>query len=59
MKQKIYSYIRPVGIKFDFINHNFKLEFDDSGLFLVHDRDEDPVSAKNCTLSEGRFLKVY
>ena len=42
MKQKIYSYIRPVGIKFDFINHNFKLEFDDSGLFLVHDRDEDP-----------------
>ena len=47
MKQKIYSYIRPVGIKFDFINHNFKLEFDDSGLFLVHDRDEDPVLAKN------------
>ena len=32
MKKKIY--FSKVGIKFDFINHNYKHEFVDSGLYF-------------------------
>ena len=34
-EKKIYLYFRYVGIKFNLINHHFKLEFVDSGLYFV------------------------
>ena len=37
MKKKIYLYYRYVGIKFDLINHHFKLEVVYSGLYFVQD----------------------
>ena len=40
MKKKIYLYFRQVGIKFDLINHYFKLEFVDSGLYFVQDEND-------------------
>ena len=35
----MYLYIIQVGIKFDFSNHNFKLEFVDSDLYFVQDKN--------------------
>ena len=40
MKKKMYLYLRQVGIKFDIINHHFMLEFVDSGLYFVHDKND-------------------
>ena len=34
-----YIFIFKVGIKFDLINHHFKLEFVDSGLYFVQDEN--------------------
>ena len=34
-------YFWSVGIKFDLITHNFKLEFVDSGLYFVQDFVQD------------------
>ena len=39
MKKKIYLYFRKVGIKFDIITHHFMLEFVDSDLYFVQDKD--------------------
>ena len=39
MQKNIYFYFRQVGIKFDLINHNFKIEFVDSGLYFVQDEN--------------------
>ena len=33
--EKMYLYFRKVGIKFDLINHGFKLEFVDSGFYFI------------------------
>ena len=35
----MYLYIRQVGIKFDFIDHDLKLEFVDSGLYFFQDEN--------------------
>ena len=39
MKEKIYLYVRWVGIKVYLINHHFKLEFINSGLYFVQDEN--------------------
>ena len=39
MKKKIYLYFRKVGIKFDIITHHFMLEFVDSDLYFVQNRN--------------------
>ena len=40
MKKKIYLYFRWVGIKFDILNHHFKIEFIDSGLYFVQGEND-------------------
>ena len=37
MKKRIHLYFRKVGIEVDLINHHFKLEFVNSGLYFVQD----------------------
>ena len=39
MKKNIYIYIRYVGIKFDIITHHFLLEFVDSDLYFIQDKN--------------------
>ena len=39
MKKKIYLYFSKVGIKFDIITHHFMLEFVDSDLDFVQDKN--------------------
>ena len=39
MEKNIYLYLRLVGLKFDLLNHVFKLEFADSGLYFVKDEN--------------------
>ena len=39
-EEKVYLYLRKVGINFDLINHHFKLEFVDSGLYFVLDKND-------------------
>ena len=40
MKKKIYLYFRLVGIKFDLINHPFKL---DSCIYFVQDTNNNEI----------------
>ena len=40
MKKKIFLYFRQVGIKFDIITHQFMLEFVDSDLYFVQDKND-------------------
>ena len=39
MKKKIFLYFSQVGIKFDIITHHFMLEFVDSDLYFVQDKN--------------------
>jgi len=41
IEKKIYSYLRHIGTKLNFINHHFKLEFVDSGLYFVQDENNN------------------
>ena len=53
-----------VGITFDFINHNFQLEFVDSGLYFVEDKNnfiypllQDPDPMKKLTDPKPKFKR--
>ena len=39
MKKKLFLYFRQVGIKFDIITHHFMLEFVDSDVYFIQDKN--------------------
>ena len=63
-EKKMYLCIRWVGIKFDFMNLNFKLHFVDSSLYFVQDKNNlnircyryDPDPMKKVSDPAGQIL---